>query len=322
MVDHWHRKREILTLLGSEKFVSGEWLAQELGVSRTAINKHIEGLIELGVAIYSVKSKGYKLASPVRLANEDTLKFGIKNRCFYFNQIDSTNGFVLQHVNELERGDICVAECQSGGRGRRGKAWLSPYGSHLYFTQYWQTAGNMAQLMGLSLIVGCSVVTVLERLGVTGLGLKWPNDVYLDGKKLSGILVELQGQADGGCHLAIGIGINLFMPQQIGAHIDQPWSDLSDIVPVLDKNRLIVGLQKQLSQDLTVFEQQGLTAFIDRWKKSDIFMDKSVNILLGDSSVSGVYQGIDEQGGVVLTTDKGKQSFIGGEISLRASFTK
>ncbi|MGL4475037.1 MAG: bifunctional biotin--[acetyl-CoA-carboxylase] ligase/biotin operon repressor BirA [Shewanella sp.] len=319
MIDHWQRKRQILELLTSGHFISGERIAQELGVSRSAINKHIDGLIALGVAIYSVKGKGYKLASAVQLADADKLKSAISSRSFYFDQIDSTNAFVLSHVNDLERGDICVAESQTSGRGRRGKTWTSPYGSHLYFTQYWQTSGNMTQLMGLSLVVGCSLVKVLESFGVSELGLKWPNDIYRSGKKLAGILVELQGQADGGCHLAIGIGVNICMPEQSGLDISQPWSDLADIVKDLNKSDIIIALQQQLTHDLLQFEQAGLAAFMSRWQRSDIFIDKTVNIHMGDKMETGRYLGIDEQGGVRLATELEEKSFIGGEITLRQS---
>ena len=129
--------------------------------------------------IYSVKGKGYRLNGSLSLVDESVLKANISNRCFYFDEIPSTNAFILKHAEDLVSGDICVAEYQSAGRGRRGRVWVSPYGCHLYFSMYWQFPQGMAQAMGLSLVVACSIVSVLQQLGVDGVGVKWPNDIYL-----------------------------------------------------------------------------------------------------------------------------------------------
>ncbi|WP_299811407.1 bifunctional biotin--[acetyl-CoA-carboxylase] ligase/biotin operon repressor BirA [uncultured Shewanella sp.] len=317
MVEQWSRKREILSELSSGKFVSGEVLATNLGVSRTAISNHIAGLEEYGIDIYSVKGKGYRLNGSLSLVDESVLKDKISNRCFYFDEIPSTNAFILKHAEDLVSGDICVAEYQSAGRGRRGRVWVSPYGCHLYFSMYWQFPQGMAQAMGLSLVVACSIVSVLQQLDVEGVGVKWPNDIYLNNKKLAGVLIELSGQTDSECNLVIGIGLNMAMGEQHAAKIDQPWSDLTGLKSVPDKTQLLVLLQKQLQLDLTQFQESGLKPFQQRWQDADIFQGQSVKLLMGHDEIHGIYRGIDEQGAVVLETDSGRNSFIGGEISLR-----
>ncbi|MBT1446645.1 bifunctional biotin--[acetyl-CoA-carboxylase] ligase/biotin operon repressor BirA [Shewanella sp. JM162201] len=315
-MEQWQRKREILQLLGSGEFVSGEALAEQLGVSRTAVSNHIDVLESLGVSIFSVKGKGYRLATPVNLIDEARLKQGIDRRCFYFDDIASTNGFMLTHTDELESGDVCIAEHQSAGRGRRGRRWASPYGSHLYFSLFWRLEEGMNKAMGLSLVVGCSLAKVLADMGISGVGLKWPNDVYLDGKKLAGILIEMKGQADSNCELIIGIGVNLAMPDAAGADIDQPWADLQG-VGMPDKTDFAVRLQRQLQQDLSLFEEQGLNAFVERWQTADLYLGKQVNLLLADKVQSGICRGIDNQGALLLEQDGQVVSYIGGEISLR-----
>lgn len=317
MAEQWVRKREILTELASGSFVSGEALAKLLGVSRTAVANHISGLEEYGVDIYSVKGKGYRLNGPVSLVDEPKLKQQIANRCFYFDEIPSTNAFILKHAEDLVSGDICVAEYQSAGRGRRGRVWVSPYGCHLYFSMYWQFPQGMAQAMGLSLVVACSIVTALEKLGVKEVGVKWPNDIYLEGKKLAGVLIEMNGQTDSECNLVIGIGLNMAMGDQHAVQIDQPWSDLTGQKNMPDKTELLVLLQKQLQQDLSLFQSNGLKVFNERWAAADLFDGQVVKLLMGQDEVHGVCRGIDEQGAIVLETDKGLKSFIGGEISLR-----
>lgn len=319
MIEHWERKRAIITTLNSGGFVSGEVLAKQAGISRTAIAKHIAGLEEYGVEIYSVKGKGYKLANKISLIDERELTTAIKQRCFYFDEISSTNAFFLKNVDELNSGDICVAEYQSAGRGRRGRSWVSPYGCHLYCSMYWNLSQGMAQAAGLSLVVACSLVKALESLNVEGLGVKWPNDIYLNEKKLAGVLIEMNGQADSHCHLVIGIGINVSMSQAQGEKIDQPWSDLSIQNPNLNKTDLMVTLQKQLTEDLAEFESHGMRVFLPRWQEIDIFYGKEVKLLMGENQVLGICRGIDETGAILLDTNNGLEAFVGGEISLRSA---
>ncbi|KZK67964.1 biotin--[acetyl-CoA-carboxylase] synthetase [Shewanella baltica] len=318
MSDNWGRKRQILALLSSGQFVSGEQLATELGISRAAVNKHIDALETYGVAIYSVKGRGYKLANPISLIDASRLVQSIDNRCFYFDEIASTNGFMLSHTTELKNGDVCVAEYQSAGRGRRGRTWVSPYGHHLYFSLFWTFPQGMAQAMGLSLVVACTLVEVLKSFGVENIGVKWPNDIYLDNKKLAGILIEMSGQADSQCQLIIGVGVNMAMSEEQGKGIDQPWSDLSDLVDMPDKTALVIELQKQLKRDIQLFEREGLAAFKARWQAADLFFGREIRLLMADNFVDGICRGVDEQGAVLLETADGVQAFIGGEISLRA----
>ena len=318
MSDHWGRKRQILALLSSGQFVSGEQLATELGISRAAVNKHIDALETYGVAIYSVKGRGYKLANPISLVDASRLVQSIDNRCLYFDEIASTNGFMLDHTTELKNGDVCVAEYQSAGRGRRGRTWVSPYGHHLYFSLFWTFPQGMAQAMGLSLVVACTLVEVLKSFGVENIGVKWPNDIYLDNKKLAGILIEMSGQADSLCQLIIGVGVNMAMSEEQGKGIDQPWSDLSELVDMPDKTALVIALQKQLKRDIQLFEREGLAAFKTRWQAADLFYGREIRLLMGEKSVEGICRGVDEQGAVLLETADGVQAFIGGEISLRA----
>lgn len=319
MIDQWGRKREILTALAGAQFVSGEELAKQAGISRTAISKHIDALEDYGVEIFSVKGKGYKLANPVSLIDEDQLTRSLNHRCFYFDELPSTNAFLLKHVHELTSGDICIAEYQSAGRGRRGRSWVSPYGCHLYCSMYWKLEQGMSQASGLSLVVACSLVKVLQSCGIEDLGVKWPNDIYLNNKKLAGVLIEMSGQADSECHLVVGIGINISMSQSQGDKIGQAWSDLSAHPSCPSKTDLAIALQKQLQQDFSTFEQLGLTAFLPRWQEVDVFFGKQVKLLMGDNQIEGICKGVDESGAILLETDNGIKAFVGGEISLRSA---
>ena len=318
MNEHWSRKRQILACLHHERFVSGEVIAQSLSLTRAAINQHIDALKDYGIEIYSVKGRGYKLANPVSLVNESHLVNGIEGRCFYFDETTSTNAFMLGHASELKSGDICIAEYQSAGRGRRGRQWLSPYAHHIYASMFWRLNNDISHASGLSLVVGCSIVKSLADFGVEGLGLKWPNDIYLDHKKLAGILVEVSNSSAQKTELVIGFGINMSMSVEQGELIDQPWNDLSGLVNMPDKTELLIKLHKTLKADLQLFEQKGLEAFLDRWNKFDLFIGREVSLLMAPNSVNGICRGIDEQGALLLENEQGLTRYLGGEISLRA----
>jgi BirA family biotin operon repressor/biotin-[acetyl-CoA-carboxylase] ligase len=319
MNEHWSRKRQILACLHHDRFVSGEVIAQSLSLSRAAINQHVDALQDYGIEIYSVKGRGYKLAKPLSLVNESHLVNGVDGRCFYFDETTSTNAFMLGHAAELKSGDICIAEYQSAGRGRRGRQWLSPYGHHIYASMFWRLNGDISQASGLSLVIGCSIAKTLSNFGVQGLGLKWPNDIYLDHKKLAGILVEISHCSEQQTELVLGFGINMSMSAEQGELIDQPWSDLSSLMSMPDKTELLIKLHKTLKADLQLFELKGLEVFLDRWNEFDLFVNRDVTLLMAPNSVSGIYRGIDEQGALILETEQGVKRYLGGEISLRSA---
>lgn len=315
--DHWSRKRQILALLSANHFTSGEAIATEIGLTRMAVNQHIDALSDYGVEVFSVKGKGYKLANPIALVDEQALISGIDNRCFYFDEINSTNSFTLSHFDDLKSGDICIAEYQSAGRGRRGRQWLSPYGNHLYASLFWRFEANAVTLMGLSLVIACSIVKTLSEMNITGLGLKWPNDIYLDDKKLAGILIEVAKTEAQKTALVIGFGINMSMSAAQGELIDQPWSDLASQGALPDKTQLLISLHSQLKSDIHTFSAHGLTPFIAFWNKHDLFANKSIKLLMAPNEVFGVCKGIDDQGAVLIEVNKEIKAYIGGEISLR-----
>ncbi|MGO1247993.1 MAG: bifunctional biotin--[acetyl-CoA-carboxylase] ligase/biotin operon repressor BirA, partial [Oceanisphaera sp.] len=313
-------RTSLLTLLADGQFHSGEQLGEQLSMSRAAISKHIQMLKTWGLDVYSVSGKGYKLAVPLQLLDHARLGRELaENRVDLVPVIGSTNAHWMSLLDELKNGDICVAECQTEGRGRRGRPWISPFGGQLIMSMYWQLEQGMSVAMGLSLVVGIAVVETLEAQGFAGVALKWPNDVYLHGRKLAGILVELSGTASGPCQLVIGIGLNLVLPHSEQGRIDQPWAELSELGPVNDRTALVVALSRHLQRSLAVFEQEGIAAFSAQWNRLDYFNGKPVRMLMGDQVVLGIARGIDSQGALLLELENGKiKRFLGGEVSLRA----
>ncbi|MFN1584634.1 bifunctional biotin--[acetyl-CoA-carboxylase] ligase/biotin operon repressor BirA [Vibrio rotiferianus] len=313
-------KLHILKALSDGDFHSGEALGQELGISRAAIAKHIKGLNDWGVDIYRIQGRGYQLAYPLQLLDEVKLQAKLSSQIELISVIDSTNQYLLERVSESEKGRVCLAEYQAKGRGRRGRQWVSPFGTNLYLSMYWRLDAGMAAAMGLSLVVGIAAVEAIESMGIQGVKLKWPNDIYYQDKKLAGILVEMSGQAGGAAHLVIGMGLNIGMPD-LQPDIDQPWTTLNQVSDgiAIDRTQLAINLIEHWKTTLEEYEMTGLAGFVERWNRLDNFIGRPVKLLMGPREVHGVVKGIDQQGGVVLETDNGLETYIGGEISLRKS---
>ncbi|MGR5196648.1 bifunctional biotin--[acetyl-CoA-carboxylase] ligase/biotin operon repressor BirA [Vibrio rotiferianus] len=311
-------KLHILKALSDGDFHSGEALGQELGISRAAIAKHIKGLNEWGVDIYRIQGRGYQLAYPLQLLDKDKLQASLGSQIELIPVIDSTNQYLLERVSESEKGQVCLAEYQVKGRGRRGRQWVSPFGTNLYLSMYWRLDAGMAAAMGLSLVVGIAAVEAIESMGIQGVKLKWPNDIYYQDKKLAGILVEMSGQAGGAAHLVIGMGLNIGMPD-LQPDIDQPWTTLNQVSDgiAIDRTQLAINLIEHWKTTLEEYEMTGLAGFVERWNRLDNFIGRPVKLLMGPREIHGVVKGIDQQGGVILETENGLETYIGGEISLR-----
>ncbi|KQN49097.1 biotin--[acetyl-CoA-carboxylase] synthetase [Serratia sp. Leaf50] len=308
----------LISTLSNGEFHSGEQLGTELGMSRAAINKHIQTVREWGLDIFTVPGKGYRLPAPIQLLNGDKILAALpEGKVDVLPVIDSTNQYLMDRINQLKSGDACVAEYQQAGRGRRGRKWFSPFGSNLYLSMYWKLDQGPAAAMGLSLVIGIVMAEVMQRLGAADVRVKWPNDLYLKDRKLAGILVELTGKTGDAAHLVIGAGINLRMREPAADVINQGWINLQEAGIDIDRNELTVTLLKDLRAALRQFELDGLSPFIARWRSIDNFLDRPVKLLIGDKEIHGIERGIDPQGALLLEIDGEIKTFIGGEISLR-----
>ena len=309
----------LIAMLADGKFHSGEALGESLGISRAAVSKHIKALQGWGLDVYRVQGRGYSLASKLELLDCDKITAQVK--CLKLDLIpviDSTNQFLLDRVGQLPQGAVCLAEYQEAGRGRRGRQWLSPFGSNLYLSMYWRLDAGMAAAMGLSLVVGVAIAEALQSLGADDIKVKWPNDLYYQDKKLAGILIEMTGQAGEAAHLVIGMGLNVAMTEQEGTGIEQAWTNLAQACGSLpERNQLAATLIQRLHETLKQYEQVGLDGFIERWNRLDNYLDRPVKLLIGERVVEGIARGINSQGALLLETEQGLTPYVGGEISLR-----
>lgn len=310
----------LIELLADGNIHSGEQLGESLGMTRAGINKHIQTLRSWGIDVQTVAGKGYQLDAPMNLLNVDSVNKNIKGEpATVIPVIDSTNQYLIQRISELTSGDVCIAEYQSAGRGRRGRQWISPFGRNLYLSMYWKLDQGPAAAIGLSLVVGVIMAEVLQKLGAEGVKVKWPNDLYLNDKKLSGILVELTGKTGDVAHIVTGIGINIAMSKNQNEAINQQWINLEQVGIKIDRNELACEITNALREAFVQFEKQGLSVFIERWKRLDNFMDRRVKLIIGEKEIFGIAKGINDQGALLLEQDGKIIPYIGGEISLRSA---
>ena len=259
----------LLHRLSDGHFHSGQRLADVLGVSRTSIASYIHQLQALGVDIYSVKGRGYCLAHPVSLLDEATLNEQIDAPVHVFSEIDSTNNYMMQRLNELHHGELVSCDYQSTGRGRRGRTFVSAVAGQLPFSIYWAYEGGLQAMQGLSLVVGIAIAETLQSLGYSNIGLKWPNDIYAGYSKLAGVLIEMNGQPQQVVHLVAGVGLNIRLGT-VGEQIDQKVTDLTSLSEQdVDRNQLLMLCYQALMDAYESFSQHGLGDFIRRWNKLD-----------------------------------------------------
>lgn len=309
---------KLAALLADGEFHSGEHLGEALGMSRAAVNKHIQTLKSWGLDVFTVTGKGYSLAAPLQLLDEALIHTHLETPGIaVIPVIDSTNQYLLDRMDQLESGFACVAEYQQAGRGRRGRKWFSPFGANLYLSMYWRLEQGPAAAMGMSLVIGIVMAEVIQSLGAENVRVKWPNDLYLNDRKLAGILVELTGKTGDAAQIVMGAGINLGMRGEGTSEINQGWINLQEAGVTIDRNQLAASIINSLRAALPLFERDGLAPFIQRWEKLDNFINRPVKLLVGEREVYGIARGIDKQGGLLLEQEEVIKSWVGGEISLR-----
>lgn len=309
---------KLVDILSDGEFHSGEQLGETLGMSRAAINKHIQTLKSWGLDVYTVTGKGYSLSAPMQLLDEQAILSQVtQGNVSVIPVIDSTNQYLLERMHEMQSGAACIAEYQQAGRGRRGRQWFSPFGANLYMSMYWRLEQGPAAAMGLSLVIGIIMAETLRSLGADNVRVKWPNDIYLNDRKLAGILVELTGKTGDAAQIVIGAGINLAMRTADASQINQGWINLQEAGVTVNRNELAARLINSLREALPLFEQEGLTPFIARWAALDNFINRPVKLLIGEREVHGIARGVDSQGGLLLEHDGEIKAWVGGEISLR-----
>jgi BirA family transcriptional regulator, biotin operon repressor / biotin---[acetyl-CoA-carboxylase] ligase len=327
------RRQRLLAMLAEGSFYSGELLAKKLKISRGGIWKLMHSLKALGIDVESVPRQGYRLPRAVDLLDKETIASSMPagarshmERCDVLLTVDSTNRFVADlPAPAAGRFQLCTAEVQNAGRGRRGRTWLAPFGSGVCMSLGWQFGEAPPTFSALSLAVGVAVVKAFQRLGVEGVGLKWPNDLQWQGRKLGGILIEMRGESAGPAQVIIGIGINMHMPAAIRMNLAEHQAVLiADVHEIMrdktpTRNVLIAAIVGELFQMLQTFASQGFVPFREEWQQLDTLSNAPVKVISGSQTTLGTARGVEADGTLLVEVDGQLRKFVSGEVSLRAA---
>jgi len=311
-------------------FHSGAELARVLKVSRSAVWKAAVALRELGVVVHAVRNRGYRLpgvcepldAMRIRAALATPVRERIR-RLEAVWSLPSTNAVLLER-NDVPAGraDVLIAEFQSAGRGRRGRAWLAPPGGAICISLGFTFAQLPRDLAALGLAVGVWVLRALRGHTPHELGLKWPNDLTLERRKLGGILIELRAESGGPTYVVIGLGLNVSLGAPLLERIAQTGTRAIDLVAAgvdpARRNAIVASLVEAMVTGLEEFERAGLKPFIEEWRRADTLRGAAVTVHAAQGPTRGIARGIDASGALLVESTAGLQKFVSGEVSVRA----
>ena len=315
---------KLIRCLADGGFHSGTALGKALGVSRAAVWQHLQGLERLGLTFDAISGRGYRLTQPLELLDHDLIwqALPIEQRAqldmlMVLPVVNSTNTYLRQVPANTPHATLCLAECQTGGRGRMGRSWISPYGRNIYLSIAWHYPQGGGALAGFSLAVAVAVVRCLQELAIADVGIKWPNDILSGGRKLAGILIETSGEMHGMTRVIVGVGLNVQMPDSAAMQIDQAWVDLHQLGVHASRNRIAALLIQHLLIAIQQFTEHGFVFFQPEWQLLDVSRGRPVSIRQGEQVFDGIARGIDKHGLLLVEHSVGVRSYASGEVSLR-----
>lgn len=323
----------VFAKLADGEFHSGESLADDLGVSRSAVWKAVRSLRDLGATLHAVRNRGYRLAKPseplagatILEALSPEVRQRVRNLEVVWS-IGSTNTTLLSRPNPPHgSSEVMLAEYQTAGRGRRGKSWLAPPGGSICLSLSWTFPEVPEDLGALGLVIGVCELRALREAGLADARLKWPNDILVQDRKLGGILIELRAESDGPAYVVIGIGLNVALGAALLEKIAETGMAATDLVtaglPQVSRNVLAGRVIDSCIRGLLEFAREGLRPFIEDWRDADALRGRMVDVRgAGGEIARGLARGVDLHGALLVeTADEGLKKFISGDVSVRVS---
>jgi len=314
---------QLVDILDDQQYHDGTSIGNSLNITRAAVWKYIKKLIDYDVQIESVKGKGYLLKQPMSLLNAKKIKDCLSDASISvssFEKITSTNEYLKTQINDFKQISVCLAEMQEQGKGRFNRQWHSPFGKNIYCSVKYPFQKDVSELAGLSLVISLAVSTTIEESinNCLPVFVKWPNDIIIADKKVSGSLVEITAESNGFSTVIVGVGLNVNMMSDHKKQIDCQWTSLQRVTNTHhDRNHSCAILIKNLIKYLKKFEKSGLKIFYDEWTRRDYLLEKRIGLLADSSVVKGKGRGINSQGHLVLVTDDDqKQAFSSGDTTV------
>lgn len=314
-------------LKDQEDYRSGEEISQKLGVTRATVWKGIKKLQEQGYQIESSTKKGYKLIETPNIISPGEIKHNLKTKVlgqtiFYQDIMESTNSKAKRLASDgAEEGLLVIADQQSAGKGRLGRIWESPAGTGIWMSLVLKPNISPQYASQLTLIAGLSICEVIKE--VTGLEakIKWPNDIVVNGKKVCGILTEMSAEMEGIKHIILGIGINVNM-SSFPNTLSYASSLSIEGKKEYSRKSIIKGFLEKFEVDYIVYKNQlNLKAFLERYEKSCITLNKKVKLIMGEEEIIAQAEGITEDGAIRVTLEDGTtKDIVSGEVSVRGLY--
>lgn len=322
-------KEEILRLLrGADGYISGQELCNRFGVSRTAVWKAINQLKEAGYEIEAQQNKGYRLMAAPDLMTEAEIKSllhtdWVAKEVLYFDTIDSTNTKAQELAEKgYPSGTLVVADKQESGKGRRGRSWVSPSGTGIFMTLMIKPDINPNNASMLTLVAALAVTKAITSVTGEEAMIKWPNDIVVNGKKVCGILTEMNAQFDYINHIVVGIGINVHN-ESFPEEISQMASSL-----MIEAGGKRFHRAQIIAEAMSYFEQyydtflktQDLSALVREYDKLLVNRNKSVRVLDPKEPFDGKAMGITPKGELIVDTWESRKLVSSGEVSVRGIY--
>ena len=311
----------------SGKFVSGEELGRRLNISRTAVSKQIQKLRQEGYGIDSTVSQGHRLISLPDLLRPDEVLSCLKTKIFgqelvYFSQLGSTNDEAKKRAVEgCPEGTLIITEAQLGGRGRLSRGWFSPHAKGIWFSVVLRPPFPPQEAPKSTLMAAVALNRAIRQQTGIPCGIKWPNDILCNGKKLVGILTEMNSEMDAINHIVIGMGINVNIaaeefPPELGEIATSLLMETGSPVSRLD---LFVCVLEQLEKLYLSVKSDGFASVLDAWRQESITLNQMVTVSGADRSFIGKAVDIDADGALLVATDSGIEKVLAGDVSIRPS---
>lgn len=322
-------KSKILKMLREQKdFISGQEMCDTLGISRTAVWKYMNQLKNEGYEIESVSNKGYHLVSLPDIISVQEVKSQLKSQIFgqelyFFDEIDSTNNYIKKIAeNNASHGSLAIAECQTGGKGRRGRVWESPKGSGIWMSYLLRPTIPPYSASMITLVAGLAVAKVLSEVSGLDAKIKWPNDIVVNSHKVCGILTEMSADPDMINYVVVGIGINVntkSFPEEIA---QVATSVRIETGKQYSRSEIIARICESFEEFYEKFcETSDMSLLIDEYNRHLVNVDREVRISELTGEYTGTARGIDKEGQLLVELPDGNiKAVFAGEVSVRGLY--
>ena len=318
-----HRIRELLYQKGGE-YVSGQAISQQLGISRTAVWKHIQTLQKEGYAIESIRNKGYRLIMQETQLMPESVKSFLETRWLgqplvVMDTVDSTNTWARKHIHQLEHGAVVVAEEQTAGKGRRGKEWKSVKGEGLWCTLVLRPEIAMQEGGRMTLLAAAALLQAIQQVTGVSVKIKWPNDLVVEDRKMCGILAEMAGELSRVEYMLVGVGINVNQQRFPEELAETATSLFMQTNQVTSRHRLLASFLNFFEAHYDCWiNEQSYQPVLELVRKASSLINHPIYVIRGDERIKGRAVAISDDGGLEVVYEDGtREVLMGGEVSVR-----